>query len=280
MNPADFTIDFIGVGPQKTGTTWLYQQLKGHPQVCMPYQVKETQFFDRFYQRGIAEYAQYFDHRSPDQYCGDITPGYFDEPDVPARIAQHFPDAKLIITLRNPVDRAESHFRHHCRKGRIAQDFSRAVEQMPRIIEAGHYQQHLRRWFDHFPTEQVKIILTDDIAAEPQTVIRDVLDFLRLEAAPLPEQIHQRVNETGMARFPWAAKYAARTVDALRNKRLHWVVEAGKSLGLKKIYGGSNVLPSMTEEEKKRVLGCYQEDICFVEQLLGRELLHWKHTTV
>lgn len=273
---ATFDISFIGIGPQKTGSTWLHEVLKDHPAICLPIIVKEIQFFDLFYHKGLAEYEAYFKHCQAGQICGEITPGYFDVQDVPEKIQKHFPETKIIISLRHPVKRAESLFRHHLRKGRISKNFTKALVQMPRIVDSGRYKLHMLRWYQYFKPEQVKVILMEDIATKPEIVLLELLDFIGVDNNYRPTNIGKQINKTGMPKYPLLAKYAAQTVLKLKDYKLHRLVEAGKSLGLNKVYDGGRNLPSLQEAEKQQLLSIYEEDTIYVESLLKRKLPTWR----
>lgn len=110
-------LNFVAVGPQRTGTTWMYEMLRRHPKICVPEAVKETMFFDRYYERGLDWYRQYYREAGTDQLCGEVAPTYFDVPEVPARTQDISSGCTIFITLRNPVERARSLFLHNLKKG-------------------------------------------------------------------------------------------------------------------------------------------------------------------
>ena len=143
-----FYLNFVCVGPQRTGSTWLHQHLTQHPAICFPQDVKETMFFDRYYEKGLSWYTAHFTHRGEKQLCGEIAPTYFDVDVVPTRLHQLNPECRIIINLRNPVSRTLSLYRHHLSKGRVRGSFEEAVLQMPRIIDSGKYALHIPRWLN------------------------------------------------------------------------------------------------------------------------------------
>ena len=108
--------DFLGIGVQKGGTTTLQRLLEQHPQVYLP-PCKELHYFSLHYGQGEAWYQQQFEAAAPDQRCGEITPYYLFHPQVPARIHALLPEAKLIVLLRDPVERALSQVAHSMRLG-------------------------------------------------------------------------------------------------------------------------------------------------------------------
>src|SRR5690554_5673248 len=104
--------NFIGIGPTKTATTWLFECLREHPQVFLP-RAKETQFFARArYTGDLAEYESFFEGAERYPAVGEISPRYFASPDAVQRIHAVMPDVKLIVSFRHPVDRLESEYWH------------------------------------------------------------------------------------------------------------------------------------------------------------------------
>ncbi|MEB3357730.1 MAG: sulfotransferase [Synechococcales bacterium] len=270
-------LQFVNVGPQRTGTSWLHVRLQEHPSICLPHQVKETMFFDRDYDKGIAWYADYFSHRRPHQICGEIAPTYFDVTEVPARIRAVNPQCKIIIQLRHPVQRALSLYHHHLSKGRVSGSFSEAILQMPRIVEAGQYCRHICRWLDTFGADQVMFILLDDIESSPQQLLERLYHFLHLQPVEMSNTGFEKVGAATLPRYPWLAKWAAQSATWLRSQRLHTVAELGKAIGLKRIYtGNSHELPLLSDREQSHLLEQYSKDIDFVETLLGRDLSAWR----
>lgn len=273
--------DFIAVGPQKTGTTWMYSLLKQSSRVCFPKNVKETMFFELYYEEGLERYLSYFSDYLPGQLCGEVAPSYFDVPEIPRRIHRINPDCKVIISLRHPADRAFSLYLHHLRKGRVGGSLLEAVHTMPRILEAGNYRSHIERWLDIFGQEQVLFVLMDDIKDSPRDTLFKIYEFLSL---PLPDSLENpallsgKVNAAGMPRSFKFAQLATFGAGILRKNRLDRVVEFLKKLGLKKAAysGGEAKMPELASEDLEYLSDLYKEDVEFVENLLQRPLTHWR----
>jgi len=268
-------IHFFGLGPQRTATTWLYQALLPSQAICLPQGVKETMFFDRYYDKGLNWYLWHFRQATADQLCGEIAPTYFDAPAACERLSQHFPDAKLIINVRNPVARCHSLFRHHLSKGRVPNDFWKAAESVPQIIDSGHYRKHGSRWEDQFPN--IHYLVQEDIVAQPETEIANLQSFLgipiRLPASA--EQLKEKVNVAEAPRFPRLARLASASAAFLRSRRLHRVAELGKRLGLKKVYRGGTEVAAFDPETRRRLQDLYASDIQWLEKRLNRCFADW-----
>ncbi|MEM1056682.1 MAG: sulfotransferase [Bacteroidota bacterium] len=259
----------VGVGPQRTGSTWLDQQLRRHPDLAFPTHVKETFFFDRHWSRGLADYRAHFPRGAT--AWAEIGPTYFDHAEAPARIAEVAPEAAVVVTLRDPVDRAVSLWQHHLRKGRVSRDFWDAAESIPTILTAGDYAEHVSRWQAAFGQDRVLVLLTDDLRGGPQYTLDAITDHVSLPRLGVTADATERVNAASAPRFPLAAKLAARAVTTLRDARLHRVVEVGKKLGLARVYsGGSEAPPTLAPEDREKLAERYAPHVAFVDDLLGR----------
>lgn len=273
-----FRLHFAGVGPQRTGTSWLQRLLQHHPQLCFPKGIIEPMFFDLYYEQGLARYTAHFVHRTDDQLCGDITPTYFDLEVVPARIRRISAECKIIINLRHPVERALSLYRHHLSKGRVNGAFGEAILQMPRILDAGHYAGHIPCWLNTFGLERVTFVLFDDIKLNPEAVLKQICHFLEISQIAMPTGSDEKFNTFTMPRFPKVAGLTARLVTLLQTKGAYQIIELGKRMRLKRLIyaGGQDQGPKLTISEQKQLLEKYEADIVFVENLLGRKLLTWR----
>jgi hypothetical protein len=275
---APFCLHFVGIGPQRTGTSWLNQLLQCHPGLCLPQGAIEPMFFDRYYSHGLPRYLSHFSRRQPDQHCGEISPTYFDVEPVPERIYQLNPACRIIINLRSPISRALSLYRHHLSKGRVNGSFRQAVAHMPRIIDTGRYAQHIPRWLDSFGPAQATFVLLDDIKRNPAAVLNHIYRFLEVNPIDLPGTAYGQINGVTMPRCPGLARLAARWVTQLQGGGYYRVIEFGKRLGLKRVvYAGSRPeAVRLAPDDQNWLLATYETDIAFVENLLKRDLTAWR----
>lgn len=183
--------DFIGIGAQKAATTWLFQCLKMHPDVYFP-RGKEIHFWDRRDQnnRPIEEYEDIFSSQQIDHIggkLGDITPAYMlISDDRIAEIKQLAPDVRLILVARNPVERAISAVLQVLRGQGVdpIQCESKHIDSLlfsNYITECGLYGKHLQRWLRVFSTEQVHVMLNDDIGADPRGTMKQIARHVGVE---------------------------------------------------------------------------------------------------
>lgn len=203
--------DFIIIGVQKCGTTSLYNYLTGHPSIA-PAVRKEVHFFDidANFQRGPAWYRAHFPSRLSQLYAtharrrklvtGESTPYYIFNPLVPERVFGTVPAVKLIAVLRNPVDRAYSQYHHQLSVGGETKSFEDVIAHERSLngrreelfhedrysfkhysyLARGIYMDQLQAWARYFPTEQMLVVKSEDLAAQPQQTLNGVFEFLEL----------------------------------------------------------------------------------------------------
>jgi hypothetical protein len=264
-------LSFLFVGPQRTGTTWIYKHLRKHPELCFPKGVKETMFFDRNFDKGTQWYNWHFSECKKVEKRVEVAPTYFDEPKVLRRIKNHSPDTKIIISLRDPVEKARSLYQHHYQKGRVDGSFSEAVKVRPDIITSGYYAEHIERWLQLFNEKQILVISTNEIKNEPDQLLEKLCGFLQIDYNLLNKGVQkEKVNTALQPRLHSVAKMGSAFVSKLHSWRLHWVVNSAKKLGLKSIFfrEGSNKL-GLSEEERQFLEKEYGPHIQYVNAKFG-----------
>jgi len=232
--------DFLILGAQKAGTTALYAYLRWHPQITGP-SFKEVSFFDRHYARGERWYRAHMPVRRGG-IVGEASPSYLFHPSAPERVARMLPGARLIALLRNPVDRAFSHYQHEVALGReelsfedaLAREDERMVGEVERMLRdpayfsyawwnytyaaRGRYAEQLERWFGSFPSEQLLVLLTDELAADTGATYERVLEFLGVDARGLDS--YPRIFEREYAGMDPATRSQLQDEFAEPNRRL------------------------------------------------------------
>ena len=187
--------DFVGIGVQKAGTTWWYDAVCAHPDVFSRADIhKERHFFGRYATRpfGPQECSLYHEWfpRPSGRLTGEWTPDYIHLQWVPALLARAAPRTRLLVLLRDPVDRFRSGLAHRRRdRGRLT------VEAWQEGIERGFYDQALQRWFAYFPREQILVLQYEHCVADPTGQLARTYRFLGLEPF-VPAALGDRVNAT------------------------------------------------------------------------------------
>ena len=202
--------DFLIIGAQKCGTTFLYQFLAQHPRVKSAF-LKEVHYFDLNFGKGNNWYRSNFplQMRNTRTYVtGEASPYYLFHPHAAERASMVVPDAKLIVLLRNPVDRAYSHYQHQVKRvtgeARETLAFEEAIEAEDRILPAemrrmhqdksykssshrtrsyltrGRYVDQLLVWSGFFPRRQMLVLKSEDLFDDTTNALERVLDFLEI----------------------------------------------------------------------------------------------------
>ncbi len=264
-------IDFVFIGPQRTGTSWIDVTLRNHDSLCLPYGVKETMYFDHDHDE-LDTYWQYFSKAKNFQLLGEVAPTYFDSKKACNRIHDLNPDCKIIVTIRNPVDRAFSLYCHHLAKGRVSKSFLEAVNENPRILESGKYSEWLPLWEKTFGKENIYLIKIEDIDLNPQKTIDEVLDFLGVHHMRLPAISQQPIGQATLPRFKLLAKIMSKLVIFFRKRRWHLIPEIGKKIGLKKVFkGAEDALPKMTREEHEFLKEYFDRDLQYLNLIYEKK---------
>lgn len=187
--------NFIGIGVQRASTSWLYHCLDEHPQTFLPR--KEVHFFDRNYDRGLGWYRGIFADTPRDALAGEFTPDYIDSRIAVDRIYDAFPDAKLVVLLRNPWERAYSAYKLHQSHGELLSvGFAEACRKMPHLISKGMYNEQLQFLFSKFDRSQVFVRLQDDVVQDAAGLFRDLCDFLEIDSGFEPPSLKSVRNSS------------------------------------------------------------------------------------
>jgi len=173
--------NFLYIGPPKSASSWLYELFLRHPQVFVP-PAKDIYYFDRHYDKGEEWYGSFFTGATPRHTAiGELSHDYLYSEVAAQRIHRDLEGVKLLVTLRNPIDRAISHFRYSAQFGNVPDDFFRAIEINPLIIEFGRYSRYLRPYVERFGPDRLKISLFDDLRRDAQGFSADILRFLGVD---------------------------------------------------------------------------------------------------
>jgi hypothetical protein len=269
--------DFLGIGPGRTGTSWLHEVLAGHAD--LPRGVKETQFFNHCYDKGIDWYAAHFSHARGDRPIGEICP-YFVDPKAAARVRFHLPDCRLVVCFRDPVEHAYSNYKLLIAYAWARGSFEEVLEARPHIDRGNQYASGLRRWLDAFGPERILITWYEDLSSDPQVYLDRICDFTGIERFKLDTGrfARRRVNEfKGPPRSRKLAQNARHLMYWLRDKRAYPIINAFERAGLWSLcFSGSIPYPRLTAEQDARLRQRYLPEVEALEKLLGCDLSRWK----
>lgn len=268
------------VGAPKAGTTSLHRYLDQHPDIAMAPD-KEPWFFTRDPDRIEAEEEDYLDLFAglDATYVGEATPSYLRHPDVPARIHDRRPDARIVVSLRDPVERAWSHYLMEHREGREDRSFAEAVDAelasdevdpLARIVEPGRYREQVRRYLETFGEDQVHVLLLDDLGEDPHGTLEGIAAFLDVDPAPMREVEVERHYGYRQPRNELARR--------IRNdEHVRWVARRVLPEGVREFLGDRVLMadrpkPDIDPEVRDRLEAVYAPEVDGLEQLLDREL--------
>jgi len=285
--------NFLIIGANKAGTTSLYRYLAQHPDVYLS-PMKEPSYFapvirrhaaeSRRLPRTLEEYTALFDDAGHARAVGEASTAYLPDNDAPALAREAIPDARLVVILRNPLDRAFSDYGMHRGWGDEELSFAEAIESeldgsVPglswgrRYVEYGFYGRHLSRWLGLFERERFGIYLYDDLQDDPQALMSTVAAFLRISTSFTPETA-ERHNIT---RHPPRIKAVEQVAQWRPAKAaVKRVVPARTLTRMKEFVRRKNSAPpTFPGAVRRRLIDVYRDDVAVVEQLTGRDLSGW-----
>lgn len=275
----EYQLDFVAVGPFKTGTTWIYEYLKMHSNVCVPTQTKETFFFDHKYNKGIDYYFSYFEDKTK-KILGEIAPSYFQSLEAPERIHKLNPQCKIIVTLREPIDRLISYYLHLLRCGDIGKETSfRETLREGTILNSSKYYYHLSRWITLFGATNVKVLYYELLRDVPDEFTLNLCDKIGVKYWEIPQQLIQRINPNEVPVNYDLIRFLYKTTRLLRERELHSIVNFGKSMGWHKLlFTKKPIVHNIRPEDLQYALVLISEDIKLLETSLGLDLSVWRDT--
>ena len=203
---------FLIVGAAKSGTSSLWHYLREHPDVFVPAR-KEINFFDDagVYAQGVDWYKNLFAGAGDRKAVGEATPAYLTSPEAHTRMAALVPEARLVVILRNPVDRAYSHYLHARYYALERSSFAEAVERersspdgtaWPYYLLHSRYRVHLEGLAEHFSRDQVLVLLLDDLERDPVETFRTLCRHLAIDESAIPKNVGEVTNRYREPRLP------------------------------------------------------------------------------
>ena len=271
-------VDFICVGPPRTGTTWLHNILAGSLSLPGP-KVKETRFFDLHFKKGVAWYKSYF-QLIAGAPVGEFGPTYFHSSQARQRIHQVAPNCKIICILREPVERLWSLYLLKLAHGKIRAPFEEAVWDDEEMFSSSRYSLHLSAWQAEFGAANVKVLFFDDLRENPARYITELCDFLDWPAPPLETSALAMKAHSSLdlhkPRRPRLASLGTNLFISLTLRNQTAVIDLVKRLGINEwLKGSSPAAPMADAETLGRVRRHFVSEVRAVEESLGVDLSRW-----
>ena len=273
--------DFVVIGAAKTGTTSLYHYLGQHPEIFMC-SLKEVNYFA--YEGEVGEqfpvtswelYCALFDASAGARVVGESSPACLGCPAAAERIRARLPAAKLVASLRDPVERAFSGYSMRVRQGHERRPVEEAFGAGEVHVLGGFYYERLRRYFERFDREQIRVVLFEDLVSDARGACRELFGFLGVDPGFAPDTSVEH-NPGGLPRW----------------RRIHdWLDHSEPSRGLRRLAPPAlrrwvrrlrdatlGPPPPVPPELRQWLVGLYREDTEKLEGLLGRDLSRWKRS--
>ena len=272
-------LDFIAVGPFKTGTSWIHDYLLNYQGVVLPDKVKETFFFDRKFDKGFDWYFSHFSELSDNRLMGEISPSYFHSIEASQRIFDCNPECKILVTLREPVSRMFSFYSHMIQRGQVnpKTSFTEALSEKKILPETSLYYSHLSRWIETFGKDNVKVIFFETLKESPDKFAAEVLDRLEIKSESIDYDLDRKVNASIAPVNHNASKIVYSGVKILHDLGLHKIVEYGKKIGIKQILTTNKSQKArLSQDEFISAFNLCRDDVLKLESELNFDLSFWK----
>lgn len=276
--------DFFVVGAPRAATTSLYHALGRHPQVFVP-AIKEPHFYacpevtDTYYDTVIVDdegqYRALYEGRQDGQLAGDFSTSYLFRHRAAGRIHSDNPEARIVMVLRHPVDRAISHHRMDRRDGYTLASIRELLGPTapdPRFrreyLDVGRYAAQIRAYREYFDDRQLHIVLFDDLVADPAATLGQLLQFLGLDDADIgPLEVR---NHTGAPRSDLGHRLGTNPVAAQLGRRLG---RGPRKLARRLLYRPDRAGPD--PEDRALLVELLANEITELEGVIGRDLSAW-----
>lgn len=290
--------NFLIIGAAKAGTSALYSFLGQHPQVFMSAN-KEPRYFSfagatldpahpihATTVTRLEDYVKLFEESGDAVAIGEASPSYLFNPAAPPRIKEMIPNVKLLAILRNPADRAFSHFMHFVKLGwETTYDFRQALNAVegldhngwfPRkdYLSFGFYGEQLARYYERFDRTQIKVLIYEEFRAAPEPALKEIFGFLNVDPRHRTETSVQ-INLSGSPRSRTLQRWLTRPNDLRRS--LGEILPATVRRRLRNTLEIANLKRSTLENDMRvTLMATYRDDIDRLEQLLERRLDCWR----
>ena len=296
--------NFIIIGPPKCASTSLHFYLGQHPEIFTT-KIKETRFFSLHYDKGMDFYARYFDEANKAKAIGEATPSYSFLPFVADRIQQHFPDIKLILCFRNPLDRTFSSWLMQQGMGKEKLPLREAIEinkkqleyvtlegaegektwlnstgnfsadetRLRTYIHGGMFAQILKSYYKRFSPEQIKIIFIDDLKTDFDGTMSNLFRFLNVDDTFI-------VPNKEIVNFHFDRKANKVTNKMFGVKGTRFLIDLTPKFiknRLKKAWK-TKESPKLEMEDRLYLWNIFKDDVAELEKMLGRDFSKWDPT--
>ncbi len=268
--------NFIYIGPSKAGSTWLHEALILHPDIYMSL-AKDLYFFDRYFDRGLAWYTAQFAGADPhSRIVGEVCQEYLSSPVAPSRMHSCLgSDLRLMLTVREPAERAFSAYLYLLKHGRFTGTFREALESRPGLLDHARYGKLVNGYLEVFPASAIYCGVFDDLVDDPQRFLDGVLDWLQVAPMTLTEALLAPRLPASRARLLPLARAAKQSANWARDHGAAQLIGRIKrspvvQAALYQALGDDK--PTMLDEDAHYVRERLVDDIVQIEEIFGLQL--------
>lgn len=272
--------DFIGIGGGRSGTRWVSMCLYEHPQVWLS--VGEPHFFSREknWSKGWEWYESMFAGCPNGKITGEISNSYLADPETAKKIKSRYPDIKLMVIFRNPVERAFSCYLNDIKAGIISKNvqFLEAIKNRgDYYVNEGQHATNIKRYLEIFPKHQILMLIYDDIAKDPLSFIRTIYQFLGINQDFKPSYLNRKVNIGRVPHSIALERFFINLSRFIRTHGFHWLWWLVKKTGFTEILIKLNTKaePQLIDGERRIAYGLFKREIIELEEVLGYKLEAW-----
>ena len=268
---------FLYIGPDKSGSTWIYNILLQHPECFVP-SIKDIYFFDKHYEKGIEWYLSFYKSAPSNvKAIGELSHDYLFSTVAAENIYANFANIKLFTCLRNPVDRTFSQYLFMLRSGMTRLCFEDALEEFPSLISNSMYFNHLSNYYRIFDPNQIKILFFDKLIENPIFFAKDIFQFLCIDYCDNIDY-RKQVLPASRSRSQILAKLAKFSANKLRNAGYLNILGKLKNSKINQLLYKKyeiNEKPCMDKNIRLKLIAMYESDIVSLSLFLKKDLSHW-----
>ncbi|UCD98872.1 MAG: sulfotransferase [Chloroflexota bacterium] len=282
--------NFIMIGVAKAGTTSYFRYLDQHPQIYMC-PIKGSNYFGyqdaldwkwsdegeppllrHFQVTTFEDFENLFSGATGEIAIGEVSPQYFRCPTAARRIQESIPDVKLIASIRNPADRAFSGFMMRTRRGEAVKSIRKELTPDSSHVKEGFYYQRMKRFFDIFPRESIKVYIFEEFKKDPTKILKDLYNFLGVDTGYVPDT-SVRHNPGAVPKYRLLNRlfYDPKIIQTAKRflpENFQAKAKQTRQMNLKSS-------PKLPQEVRADLLNIYHDDILQLESLIHQDLTIW-----
>jgi len=272
--------NFFIAGASKSGTGWLKQCLSEHPEVFIP-KGPNPNYFSRNYEKGKEWYLSFFESATDEKKVGEKSTSYIIHENSANRMHRFNPKASVYFVLRDPIERAYSHYKMLLRAGEVSEDVDNVLNNKSPLVREGLYYRHISRFMSHFGSDRVNVLFFKDLKESKKRFVQNLYRKLGVESDFVPEMVKYKYNTTkNRPRFQKAYNGMVSFIQWIQRKspKVWEIVKYLRKKGYTKVFHYLNrgePFPEISGKRRNELKKFYQKDIKNLEKLLNVKVSHW-----